>query len=110
MPLTHQPGPNGHWKSAVPAQILRALRAGRMTALEMQERWSFYGNHLKALKDEGLIREVEDSAYEITARGMEACPPRNPASTRPRALPHMGAHVRGPTGMAPKPPRIRSYW
>lgn len=91
--------PDSRIHAPLAARILQALRAGPMSPRALDERFS--GGHtgyLAPLCRAGLIVKVHPELYEITERGRRACPPRNSASAKPRAVPAMSAHVHGPTG------------
>lgn len=110
------------------AQFLRALRGGPMDSTQIGDRWPTNRPDTAGLIKARLIRIAASGAssvatrkamaklhtrqspagniYEITDAGRAACPPRNPASAKPRPKPApRGADVRGPTGQAPMPYR-----
>lgn len=93
---------------AVDIRVLQALRAGPMTSDQGAESpIPNFGATACRLMRAGLVhvirlpRQKQGVIYSLTAAGLRACPPRNPASAKPRNLPRQGAHVHGPTGMAP---------
>jgi hypothetical protein len=90
-------------------QCLQALRAGPMTAPEIAARF-VTAPPLLALQRAGLVaREGQrDVRYRLTEAGRAACPPRNPASAKPRRLPVPGPNVRGPSAARSAPPRMIS--
>jgi hypothetical protein len=59
------------------AMVLQALRGGPMTAMQMDERWSFGSGYAYELKRAGLVEIVADE-FRITPAGRAACPYRNP--------------------------------
>lgn len=59
------------------AMVLQALRAGPMTAMQMDERWNFGSGYAYELKRAGLVEIVADE-FRITTAGRAACPFRNP--------------------------------
>lgn len=59
------------------AMVLQALRAGPMTAMQMDERWNFGSGYAYELKRAGLVEIVADE-FRITPAGRAACPFRNP--------------------------------
>jgi hypothetical protein len=88
-------------------RVLRALRACPMTATEGAEMgMPGFNESAKRLAAAGLVYAEElpgggdsnpSTRYHLTAAGLQACPPRNPASTRPRRHPTPGPNVRGPS-------------
>jgi len=64
------------------AQILQALRAGRIGTAEADARWSGSWNVLSRMAARGWVRRIggwcESGYWEITPAGLAVCPFRNP--------------------------------
>lgn len=89
---------------ATEVAILRALRSGPRNGVQIEQQIGrMPGESMGRLIRFGYVtHQLVDGAkrlclYTITPAGREACPPRNPASLKPRNIPRQGDNVRGPT-------------
>ena len=66
-----------------PGRILLALRAGRMDAAQITEKFSFAYAWMSRLIAAGLIERNEDFVVSITPAGRAVCPNRRDAQMEP---------------------------
>lgn len=95
--------------STMDINLMQALRAGDMSSEQILERYGYnpFDCLNRLIRNGCVVKEwipmTRQTLYRLTEAGRNTCPPRNPASQKPRHHPVMGPNVRGPAGDRRRP-------